>query len=88
MKCETVFYALGGVDIMNGNLIITGTITYAIRGRDILRKAGYKASIERNLKTNKRYGCGYGIAAFGDVNEIVRILNENSIKVLDVAPIV
>lgn len=73
---------------MNGNLIITGTITYAIRGRDILRKYGFKASIERNLKTNKRYGCGYGIAAFGDLNEITKILNDNGIKVLDIAPII
>lgn len=71
---------------MKGNIIITGTITYAIRGRDILRKNSFRASVERNLTGNKRFGCGYGIAVFGDIDKAVQILNEHNIKILDIAP--
>lgn len=73
---------------MTGYMIVTGTITYALRGRDILRKKGFKASVERNLNGSNRYGCGYGIAVFGDIDDAVRILKENNIKVLDTAPII
>ncbi|MBO7217464.1 MAG: DUF3343 domain-containing protein, partial [Clostridia bacterium] len=73
---------------MNGNMIITGTITYALKGRDLLRKYNFKATVERNLALNKRYGCGYGIAVYGDLEEALRILNEHDIKVLDTAPII
>lgn len=73
---------------MKGYMIVTGTITYALRGRDILRKKGLVASVERNLNGSNRYGCGYGIAVHGDIDSAVRILKENNIKVLDVAPII
>ncbi len=73
---------------MTGNVIITGTVTYAIRGRDILRRNNFKAKIERNLSSNKRYGCGYGIAVYGDIDKAVEILKQNDIKVLDTAPII
>lgn len=77
-----------GVGILKGNIIITGTITYAIRGRDLLRKHSFRASVERNLSGSNRYGCGYGIAVYGDINEAVRILKDHNIKVLDVAPVI
>ncbi len=75
-----------GVDILKGSVIITGTITYAIRGRDILRSKGLRASVERNLNNNNRYGCGYGIAVYGDTEYAIKILKENNVKVIDVAP--
>ena len=71
---------------MKGNMIITGTITYAIRGRDILRNNSFRASVERNLTGNKRYGCGYGISVVGDIDKAVQILKEHNIKILDIAP--
>ncbi len=75
-----------GVDYLKTNIIITGTITYALRGRDILRSKGFRASVERNLNLNSRYGCGYGIAVYGDIETAVEILKENNVKVLDIAP--
>lgn len=80
-------YTLYGVDILNGNIIITGTITYALRGRDLLRRQNFRASVERNLTLNKRYGCGYGIAVYGDINEALKILEAHNVKVIDTAPI-
>ncbi len=73
---------------MKGNMIITGTITYAIRGRDLLRKNSMRASVERDISGSSRLGCGYGIAVYGDINKALNILNENGIKILEVAPII
>ncbi len=71
---------------MKVNLIVTGTITYAIRGRDLLRNKGFRATVERNLGTNSRYGCGYGISVYGDIETAVKILREHDIKIIDIAP--
>ena len=67
-------------------IIVTGTITYAIKGRDLLRRMGYKASIER-ITAGDRIGCGYGILTFGDTQIIRSILNNNDIKILDIRKI-
>ena len=72
---------------MKRYVIITGTVTYAIRGRDILRKEGFRAIVERNTVGIARYGCGYGIVINGDVDDAVKILTKNGIKILDVAPV-
>ena len=66
------------------NNIVTGTVTYAIRGRDILRKNGYTATVERNSSGLGRHGCGYGIVVNGNIEEAVEILKLNSIKIIDV----
>lgn len=66
------------------NIIVTGTVTYAIRGRDILRKNGFKATVERNSSGLGRHGCGYGIVVIGDIDNALDILKMNSIKIIDV----
>ncbi|MBQ1187009.1 MAG: DUF3343 domain-containing protein [Clostridia bacterium] len=69
------------------NIIVTGTVTYAIRGRDLLRNNGISATVERNSSGLGRYGCGYGIVIRSDVDKALEILNRNSIKVIDVTKI-
>ena len=66
------------------NVIVTGTVTYAIRGRDILRNKGFIATVERNNSGLGRFGCGYGIVVKGDIDKAVQILNDNSIKIIEV----
>ena len=66
------------------HVVVTGTVTYAIRGRDILRKNGFKASVERNSSGLGRLGCGYGIVVFGDITKAETILKENNIKIIEV----
>ena len=66
------------------NVIVTGTVTYAIRGRDILRNKGFVATVERNNSGLGRFGCGYGIVVKGDIDKAVQILNDNSIKIIEV----
>ena len=64
-------------------LIVTGTVTYAVKGRDLLRSKGYKATIER-VTSGERIGCGYGILAFGDPEKIKEDLIKNKVKILEI----
>ena len=66
------------------HVIVTGTVTYAIRGRDILRRNGISASVERNSSGLGRLGCGYGIVIRDEVERAVDILRRNSVKIIEV----
>lgn len=69
--------------IMEKYLFATGTVTHAVRGRDILRKSGIQAYVERSFAAD-RIGCGYGIIAVGNKQNIAEKLSSAGIKVLDV----
>lgn len=64
-------------------LVITGTVTYAVKGRDLLRRQGYKASIER-VTAGERIGCGYGILTFGEPKKIKEALESGKVKILEI----
>ena len=66
---------------MKETIIATGTITYAIKGRDLLRRAGFSAKIARDFGGS---GCGYGIAIIGDANRAVELLNKAGIKLYEI----
>ncbi len=66
------------------HFIVTGTVTYAIRGRDILRRNGFDAKVERNSTGLGRHGCGYGITISGNIDNAVELLKDNSIKIIEV----
>ena len=68
---------------MKRYLIQVGTVTYAIKGRDLLRKNGFKVKIERKTD-EKAYGCGYAISLEGDKSEAVKLLRDNGVKILDI----
>ncbi len=68
---------------MQNYSIVTGTVTYAIRGRDILRRNGYKANMEKT-KGGLGNGCGYSITVFGDINKIEPILRKAGVKILEI----
>lgn len=68
---------------MEKHSIITGTITYAIRGRDILRRQGYSANMEKT-KQSLTHGCGYSITVSGDIKQIEAILKGAGIKILEI----
>lgn len=69
---------------MKGYIITTGTVTYAIKGRDLLRKKGINAKIERIISGKGGAGCGYSIIINGDVNETVSILRSGGVKILEI----
>ncbi len=63
--------------------IITGSITHATRGRDILRTKGYKANIERKVSENKS-GCGYAVVFDGDLEKALDLFRKADVKILKV----
>jgi len=67
---------------LNNYFIITGTVTYALRGRDILRSKGYSANVKRVQHKYKNAGCGYGIVLTGDVEQAIQLLKSSGIKIL------
>ena len=64
MWCLEFIKHLCGVKEMRSFKIKTETVTYAIKGREILRKNGFKARIEKSGSQNGR-GCSYVIEASG-----------------------
>lgn len=64
--------------------IAVGSITYAIKGRDVLRKAGVKSHVERKTNQNGNSGCGYVIIAEGNRKKIIDLLNGSGIKVISI----
>lgn len=68
---------------MKRYVIATGTVTYALKGRDILRKNGFSVKIER-ITGDKTLGCGYVLLVSGDITEAEKILNSGGIKILKI----
>lgn len=63
--------------------IATGTVTWALRGRDVLRRNGFTADIEKNTSLSES-GCGYGITVTGNRTAIIDALKNASVKVLNI----
>lgn len=68
---------------MKKYIITTGTVTYAIKGRDLLRKKGYNVKIER-ISSGKSAGCGYSIVLIGDIDGAEELLRAAGIKILEI----
>ena len=66
---------------MGKPIILLSSVTYAMRGRDLLMRYGKKAYVER-VASNGKTGCGYGLYVPKDVDEAEKILKENGIRVL------
>lgn len=74
---------------MQRHTISVSSITYAIKGRDILRKQGFRSYVERKTSNNSsNLGCGYVIVAEGNLKNIVSILNNSGIKILEIKKVV
>ncbi len=69
---------------MQRHIISVNSITYAIKGRDLLRKQGLMAYIERRTNSGGNTGCGYVIVANGDRQKIVNALMNSGIKILHI----
>ena len=72
---------------MQHYIISVSSITYAIKGRDLLRKQGFKAYIERKTNMNGSVGCGYVIVTEGNRQKINNVLKNSGIKILEISSI-
>lgn len=57
------------------------SVTYAMKGRDLLQKNGYKAYLTRNPHPEDDEGCGYVIYVNDLDKKCYEILKRNKIKV-------
>ena len=64
--------------------IMIGTVTYALKAKDILRHNGIKAYVERKSVNIGKYGCGYSVVIRENLEEAKRLLTDNGIKILDI----
>jgi hypothetical protein len=69
---------------MKRYFIITGTVTYAIKGRNILRSMGYTSEIRRLTDISGNVGCGYGVYTNCEPLKAKEIFAANGIKFLSV----
>ena len=69
---------------MQRHIISVSSITYAIKGRDFLRKKGIKAYVERKTTDSGSIGCGYVIVATGNLKIIIETLKNIGIKILEI----
>ena len=67
--------------IMNGPLILVSSVTYAMKGRELLNRRGFRAFIER-INRSRETGCGYGIYVPDSTDEAERILRAEGFRVL------
>lgn len=68
---------------MGKQLIQVGSITFALKAKDLLKAAGMKAFIERTKKLSERVGCGYCVYVVnGSTIHAENILREAGIHIL------
>jgi hypothetical protein len=65
------------------SLIVVSSITYALKGKELLAQYGYKASVKK-IRNFTKTGCGYGIYTGGDINRAIIILRSASIPVIEI----
>lgn len=72
---------------MQRHIVSVSSITYAIKGRDLLRKQGFRAYIEKKTNVNGNIGCGYVIIADGNREKITNALMNSGVKILQISAI-
>ena len=65
---------------MQQYLLVMGSITHAIRGRDILRAKGFQVYMERTPNQMDRLGCSYSLRVTGDGDKARQILEQAGVK--------
>lgn len=65
--------------------IVTGSVTYAFRGRDLLQSKGYRATAKKIQNLIKGAGCGWGVVVENDFESALALLRQNGIKILGVS---
>lgn len=69
---------------MSKPVLLVNSVTYAVKGQELLKKHGIPSRIIRNADFKAVGGCGYGIMPFGDLQTAHRILAQGGVKVIRV----
>ena len=70
-----------GVIELNRPLILVGSVTYAMKGRDLLMRRGFRVYMERVPKSRET-GCGYALYVPVRTDEAERFLREAGVRVM------
>lgn len=70
---------------MNRIWIRVGSVTYAMKGRDLLQRKGMSVQIERVPARRKGESCGYQLLVPNGNAETVRYLKNAGVEVLGVS---
>ena len=70
---------------MGAEIIVVGSVTYAMRSRDILAANGIPAYVERVARTPAT-GCGYGVYVADKTDQAELLLQNSGIRVLGRVP--
>lgn len=68
---------------MNYNILVLSTITYAMKGRDILKKHGINSYVERVSIVKEGQSCGYGLYIPERIQDAEEILAGYNIRVIE-----
>ncbi len=66
---------------MGKPLLVVSSVTYAMKGKELLFRRGIRAYVERIPQMGEA-GCGYGVYVPERADEAEKILVENHIRVL------
>ena len=65
--------------------ITVETVTQALKGREVLRKNGFRASVKKSTSDSENMGCAYNIVLEGgELSKAIRILHKSGITVKSV----
>jgi len=68
---------------MEETYFLTSSITYAMRGEELLRNSGFRAHVVRDRELNP-HGCGYAICVRGDRRAAEALLVSGHIRTVGV----
>ena len=70
---------------MKRYIITTGSVTYAIKGRDLLRRKGFNVITDKITSGLAKSGCGYVIVMTGgNISQAEWLLHEAGVKILEI----
>lgn len=69
---------------MSRQFISVSSITYAMKGKSILRNYGIYTDIIKTSKITAQKGCGYSLVVTKNADKALQILQDNNINILGV----
>lgn len=73
----------GGGIAVGKNMIIIGSVTYAMKGQKLLAHYGIRSSVERIYRSTGGNGCGYGLLVPSRTDEAEQMLRQGGIPVAE-----
>ena len=68
---------------MNRYIMVMPSVTYALKGRDTLRRNGISARVER-INPQNGGGCGYGVVVSGNPAKAEAVLSNAGLRITEI----